>query len=213
MFLRASLYLDNARLSSGNVQQIFSHSKCFILSFQVCKESWPWDHLISRVRYYKKGWYSWVTLHLSSLPQRWNIKTILFRQFFRDWDWRASMGCFTGISFTTLQPPPRHRAQFILNLFWGRWVSLERYLRTYKWCLNTTKAVYCWALQLIDHFNLDQGKFMSFNWHDDAMPAGIESWVRCPINVRSDRQNTFRGPTDGVFTKISSRLNVLVNFN
>ena len=32
-----------------------------------------------------------------------------------------------------------------------------------------------WALQLIDHFNLDQGKFMSFNWQDDAMPAGIES--------------------------------------
>ena len=195
MFLRASLYLDNARLSSGNVQQIFSHSKCFILSFQVCKESWPWDHLISRVQYYKKGWYSWVTLHLSSLPQRWNIKTILFRQFFRDWDWRASMGCFTGISFTTLQPPPRHRAQFILNLFWGRWVSLERYLRTYKWCLNTTKAVYCcgpfnWlTISIWTKENLcpSIGKMM---------PCQLELKAEWDVQSMSDRTDRIRSGTN-----------------
>ena len=44
-------------------------------------------------------------------------------------------------------------------------------------------AVY-WALQPIDNFNLDQGKFMSFNC-DDSMPVEIETWVRCPINVRA----------------------------
>ena len=42
-------------------------------------------------------------LHPSRL--RWNIKTILFRQFFWGRGWRASMGCFTEISFTTLLHP------------------------------------------------------------------------------------------------------------
>ena len=88
----------------------------------------------------KKGWYSWVTLHLSSLPQRWSIKTILFRQFFWARCWRASMGCFTGISFTTLQPPTPSQGFVYPQPVWGRWVSLERYLRTYKWCLNTANG-------------------------------------------------------------------------
>ena len=149
------------------------------------------------------------------LLQRWNIKTILFRQFFWGWGWRASMGCFTEISFTALT---LRRGTVYPQPVLGRGVSSEKYLS-----LRTWQIMYeCNKWRFIGQIEI--------NW------LTISIWTRenlCPSiammpcqkklkpewewDVQSmsspDGQNAFRRPTDGVFTGISSRLNALINFN
>lgn len=85
------------------------------------------------------------------------------------------MGCFTEISFTaltlsrgTLYPQPVLGARSILRKVF-EFEDLANNVR-----IQQMTVYWVDRDQLIDNFNLDQGKFMSFNCHD-AMPVEIET--------------------------------------